>query len=226
MHERQHTGHTMSQVISEFREGFNKAPPRKATLLDLEKRTFALGSVKDRPRSGRKTTCLEICAAVAASIERSSMNSTWTRSSELGVPWSTMRVHMKKDLNVRPYRPTFVNELSTGDMDLRYESCRALLYTFSNAVSSSKFLFNDECAIYRSARTRNVAFWSKENPYFTQELEYNPPPCNGAGDCGEPRPFQEPGKRSFKSSPTERAKCGFSPSCCSHTSSWSPMSLS
>jgi len=114
-------------------------------------------------------------AAVATSIERSPMKSTRKRSSELGVPRSTMRDHMKKDLNVRPYRPTFVNELSNGDMDRRYESCRALLDTFSNAVSRSKVLFSDECAIYRSARDRNVVFWSKENPNFTQELEHNPP---------------------------------------------------
>ena len=80
-----------------------------------------------------------------------------------------------KDLNVGPYRLTFVNELSDGDMDRRYESCRALLDTFSNAVSRSKVLFSDECAIYRSARVRNVVFRSKENPNFTQELEHNPP---------------------------------------------------
>jgi len=130
VHERQHTGQTMSQVMAAFRERFNKAPPQRVTLLDWEKRAFALGSVKDRPRSGRKTMCLETCAAVAASIERSPVKSTRKRSSELGLPWSTMRDHMKKDLNVRPYRPTFVNELSDGDMDQCCESCCALLDTF------------------------------------------------------------------------------------------------
>jgi hypothetical protein len=39
----------MSQVLAAFRERFNKAPPRRATLLNWEKRAFALGSVKDRP---------------------------------------------------------------------------------------------------------------------------------------------------------------------------------
>ena len=175
VHEAQHTGQTMSQVMAAYRERFNKAPPRRATLLDWEKRAVALGSVKDRPWIGRKTTRLVTCAAVAASIERSPMKLTRKRSSELGVPWSTMRDHMKKDVNVRPYRPTFVNELSDGDMDRRYESCSALLDTFSNAVSSTKVLFSDECAIYRSARDRNVVFWSKGNPNFTQELEHNPP---------------------------------------------------
>ena len=61
---------------------------------------------------------------------------------------------MNKHLNVRLYRPTFVNELADGDMDRRYESCRALLDTFSNAVSRSLVLLGYECAIYRSAQQK------------------------------------------------------------------------
>ena len=76
VHERQHTGQTMFQVMAALRERFNKAPSRRATMLDWEKRAFALGNVKDRPRSGRKTTRLETCAAVAASIEHSPKKST------------------------------------------------------------------------------------------------------------------------------------------------------
>jgi primosomal protein N'' len=40
--DRQHTGQTLSQVMAAFRERFNKAPPRRATLLDWEKRTFVV----------------------------------------------------------------------------------------------------------------------------------------------------------------------------------------
>ena len=76
---------------------------------------------------------------------------TQKQLSDLGVAWSIVWDDMKKDSNVRPYHPTFVNELSDGNMDRRYESCRALLDTFSNAVSHSKVLFSDKCAIYRSA---------------------------------------------------------------------------
>jgi len=68
-----------------------------------------------------------------------------------------------------------MNEPSDGDMDWGYESCQAMLDTFSNAVSYSKVLFSEECAMYRIARNRQVVFWSKENPNFTQELEHNPP---------------------------------------------------
>ena len=62
VHERQHMGQIMSQVMAAFWEQFNKAPPRRATLLDREKQAFAFGDVKDRPQSGRKTTCLETCS--------------------------------------------------------------------------------------------------------------------------------------------------------------------
>jgi hypothetical protein len=68
-----------------------------------------------------------------------------------------------------------VNELSDADMDRRYESCRALLDTFSNAVSRSKVLLSDECAIYPNARDRNVVFRSKEKPNFPQEMEHYSP---------------------------------------------------
>ena len=173
VHERQHTGQTMSQVMALFGKWFNKAPPWRATLLDWEKWAFALRSIEDRPRSGRRTTCLETWSGCPLPLNVPPMKSTWKRSSELGVSRSTMRDHMKKDLNVRLYRPTFVNELSDGNMDRRYESCCALLDPSSNAVSRSKVRFSDECGIYRSACDRNVVFWSKENPNFTQELEHN-----------------------------------------------------
>jgi hypothetical protein len=71
VHERQHTGKTVCRVMAAFLERFDNAQPRRATLLDWEKLAFALGSVKDRPRSGSKSTRLETCAEVSASIERS-----------------------------------------------------------------------------------------------------------------------------------------------------------
>jgi len=45
----------MSQVMAEFREQFNEAPPQRVTMLNWGKRAFARVNVKARPRSGRKT---------------------------------------------------------------------------------------------------------------------------------------------------------------------------
>ncbi|PSN58427.1 hypothetical protein C0J52_02802 [Blattella germanica] len=88
----------MTQIMGAFQERFNKAPPRKATLLDWERRAFAFGSVKDRPRKTREETC----AAVAASVEQYPIKSTRKCAAELGIPRTTMRDHTKKDLKVRP----------------------------------------------------------------------------------------------------------------------------
>jgi hypothetical protein len=51
--------------MAAFWEQFNKAPPQRMSLLDWEKQEFALGCVKDRSRSGRKTWKR---AAVATSL--------------------------------------------------------------------------------------------------------------------------------------------------------------
>ena len=101
--------------------------------------------------------------------------STRKRSSELGIPRSTMQKHMKQDLGLRGYRPTPVQELSDVDMDRRKEAYTALLQTFDTIPKRGKVIFSDECAIYKSSRARNVICWSKENPHFYDELENNPP---------------------------------------------------
>ncbi|PSN46613.1 hypothetical protein C0J52_16833 [Blattella germanica] len=55
VHERQHTQQRMAQIMGEFQERFNKAPPRKAILLDWEIRAFLLAVLKtDRGVEGRK----------------------------------------------------------------------------------------------------------------------------------------------------------------------------
>ncbi|PSN57993.1 hypothetical protein C0J52_08118 [Blattella germanica] len=88
----------MAKIMGTLKERFNKASPRKATLLDWERRVFAFGSVKDRPRSGRKKTREEPCAGVLASIEQSPIKSTCKRAAVFGIPRTTMQDHMKKYL--------------------------------------------------------------------------------------------------------------------------------
>ncbi|PSN32921.1 hypothetical protein C0J52_27399 [Blattella germanica] len=61
----------MAQIMGAFQEIFNKAPPRRVTLLDWKRCAFAFGSVKYRQWSVRKKTREETCAGVTASIEQS-----------------------------------------------------------------------------------------------------------------------------------------------------------
>ncbi|PSN54297.1 hypothetical protein C0J52_11043 [Blattella germanica] len=92
----------MAQIMGTFQERFNKSPPRKATLIDWERRAYGFGSVKDRPRSGRKKTREETCAGVLASIEQSPspLKSTCKSAAELGILRTTMRDHMRSDLEL------------------------------------------------------------------------------------------------------------------------------
>jgi hypothetical protein len=48
---------------------------------------------------------------------------------------------------MKGFRPMFVNELSDNDLEQRVVACRALLAQFPNAMSHSRVLFSDECAI-------------------------------------------------------------------------------
>ena len=54
VHERQHMEQIMSQVMVAFLERFNKAPPRRATLLDWEKRASLLEVLKTDRRVGER----------------------------------------------------------------------------------------------------------------------------------------------------------------------------
>lgn len=174
-HERPHTGKSMRDIQHDFTVRFQKPSPPKPTILRWEKKLFAIGCIKDKPRSGRPSTRLETCVEAAASVERSPKKSIRKRSQELGVPYTTLHKHMKNDLKLKAFKPSFVNELSDNDMQKRHQACGRLLDVFVTLPSRGKVLFSDECAIYRSAKARNIYFWSKENPHFYEELEHNPP---------------------------------------------------
>ena len=174
-HERPISGDSIKTIRDRFSARFHKEAPLKAALLKWERKLFLTGNIKDAPRSGRPKTRIEQCAAVEQSIADSPLKSTRKRSSELGIPRTTMRRHMKEDLDMRCWRPQFVNELTDDDRDKRVACCNALLDTFITIPSRGKVFFTDECAIYRSSRTRNVFFWSKENPHFVEEVEHHPP---------------------------------------------------
>jgi hypothetical protein len=71
--------------MAAFRERFNKSPPQRATLLDWKKYERSLLDVLKTGRGVGERQRAWKHAAVAVSIESSSMKSTRKRSSGLGV---------------------------------------------------------------------------------------------------------------------------------------------
>ncbi|PSN46956.1 hypothetical protein C0J52_12574 [Blattella germanica] len=80
----------MVQIMGAFQERFNKAPPRKATLL-----AFGFGSVKDRPRSGKKKkTREETCAGnnLLSSRHVNVLRNSVYRGQQCEITWKGLKV--------------------------------------------------------------------------------------------------------------------------------------
>ena len=71
--------------------------------------------------------------------------------------------HIEKDLEMKPFRPIILNELSGADMRRRHEAGAFLMERFPTGLPLGKFLFPDECFINRSSLSQNVIFWPKWN---------------------------------------------------------------
>lgn len=119
-HDRVHSGRTMEDVRHDFTARFGKPAPPKRTILRWEHKLFLTGSIKDKPRTGRPSTRRDTCAEVKASVLQSPKKSLRKRSSELGIPKTTMLTHMTQDLDLKLFKPSLVNELSDNDMDKRH----------------------------------------------------------------------------------------------------------
>lgn len=175
VHERDVTGKSITDIKHDFMQRFQRPCPGKMTLTRWAKKLFTTGCIKDKKRTGRQVIRKRRSQEIVQSINDSPKKSIRKRSAELGIPRSTLHKHMKLDLKLHPYHPMCVNELSDQDLERRQACCAALLNKFDTIPIRGKVFFSDECAIYRSNKPRNVYFWSKENPYYFEELEHNPP---------------------------------------------------
>lgn len=131
-------------------------------------KTFASGSVVDRPRSRRRRRPRSTCAAVGASIEHSPMKSTRKQSAELDIPQTKMQDRTCKDLKAKCYWPLSVNELTENDPENQWSCVRACFNAFGCRDKDNE-MFSDECTIYRSSCNCNVYLWSKNNPNFYEK---------------------------------------------------------
>ncbi|KAJ4426766.1 hypothetical protein ANN_26565 [Periplaneta americana] len=73
------------------------------------------------------------------------------------------------------FREPFGVEPPRKAMDARKAACGTLLKTFRTQHFHDNVLFKDECSIYLSMHSWNIVFWGKENPFFYEVVERNPP---------------------------------------------------
>lgn len=174
-HESTQTKTDMQQIRERLRERFDAEPPRGERIRGWETKLFENGTVRDEQRSGRPSSRHEHVDIVRQSVEGSPKTSTRRRSAQLGVPRTTLRKILKSDLQMKPYRPHFVQYLSDADYDLRVQNCQSILLKYGTWAMQKKLFFSDECAVYLSSKSKNLFWWSKENPHFYEHVVQHPP---------------------------------------------------
>ncbi|CAH0397238.1 unnamed protein product [Chilo suppressalis] len=105
VHERKRTNTGMNQIKQDFRLRFGREPPAKNTLLAWERKLFATGSVRDAPRPGRPVKRGSRVAEVSASVAAAPALSVRGRARALGVPLSTLRAILTRDLRLKHEQP-------------------------------------------------------------------------------------------------------------------------
>lgn len=145
----------------------------EATVRNLIQRFEELGSVEDRPRSGRPRVPEETIEFVADStIQIQSESSIGTAScsdvaKKMSMPLSTVRKILREYLNWRPYRLQIVQELKENDSISRMQFAREMIERID---SSSSFLFSilwsDEAhfSLDGCVFTRQCIIWAPEKP--------------------------------------------------------------
>lgn len=101
VHEKMFNKQTWKDIQGNFLTRFNMPPPKKATLLNWERKLFTTGSLKDDGRSGRPCARLMHVPYVKASLDENPNLSLRERAKNLGLPRSTLLKILKDDLNMK-----------------------------------------------------------------------------------------------------------------------------
>jgi hypothetical protein len=158
---------------NQCRNHFNCEPPRGNKIKLWERKLFTTGSLHDLPRSGRNKLPRNL-EALNASLQAFPTKSVRKRSAQLQIPRSSLHTVLRKTIKVKPWRPTHVQFLTEADHASRVAACQALLNRYPSVAEQQLLFFSDECAVYCDAKAKNVVWWSKENPFFTDQVRQHP----------------------------------------------------
>lgn len=175
LYESDRSNKAMRIVKEKLRQNYDEEPPDGRVIQQWMNKLFESGSIIDQKRTGRPNERGDYCDAVNDSVITDPKASTRKRSEELGIPRTTMRRLLTKDLGYKPWKSVKVQFLTDQDRLLRVECCHALLEKYANERRSRNLFFSDECAFYGDGNSVNSVFWSKENPYFWEQVCQHPP---------------------------------------------------
>jgi hypothetical protein len=174
-------GENASETVRLFQEEFPDDSMSVPTVIRINRNFDETGDVKDRARSGRPRTgrSEENQFDVAIRIVQSPEKSTRQMSAETGIPPTTVRRILKKDLNLRSYIPQMVPELIDDDGDRRVQFAEEWIRQMNNNPDFWKLVSWSDEAIFKlngHVNRHNNVTWTDTNPRRVID-----------------RPFQSPG---------------------------------
>lgn len=175
LYETDRSNTAMRNVKNKLRENYGIEPPRGAQIVAWMNKLFETGNILDMKREGRPCGRGDVSDEVKLSLENNPTTSTRRRSDELSIPRTTLMRVMKTDLGFNAFKSVKVQFLSHEDRELRVNLCKQILDKYANPRRRQQLLFTDECAIYGDGKNNNSFFWSKDNPYFWEQVTQHPP---------------------------------------------------
>lgn len=165
------------KTAQKFEESFFKPAPSKSTLYYLKDRFIETGSViHDRQRTGRPISARgdeqvnEVKQVITDQLGISTRRiSDWT-----GISRTSVRRILHEDLNAKPWKPTYSQELHDGDEDRRLQFCEKIQQEINNDINYlRKLTFSDECTFHLSGHVNkhNLVYWASENPQIRHTIK-------------------------------------------------------
>lgn len=136
-------------------------------------KTFATAYRPRPPTHYKPVRTQEAIATVSRVVKENPRLPTRRIAAAAGLkPSSTLRI-LKKDLKMRCYRPTIVQQLLPGDPPQRLHFANEMFRLFDNF---DNIIFSDEAhfTLEATINTRNTVFWDTSNPQIIQECPLHP----------------------------------------------------
>lgn len=132
-----------------------------------------LGTMSDRPRSGRPSTSSNDVDRIENLFQENPQVSITVASAQLRIPRSTIHRILHKKLKMFPYKISFLQQLLPADYSKRLQYARHVRHELRNDPQYlDRIVFSDECLFHTNGvvNKHNARVWGTENPRTVQQV--------------------------------------------------------
>ena len=173
-------GSVISETLRKLRTKFgrNAAPTARAIrkLMHKVRETGMLVDARRVPYT-RPVRTAEAIAAVTESVRQNPGTSTRRRSQQVGIPRTTLRRILHKDLGMFAYKIQLVQELKPNDLPQRLRFAEWALNELNDDPNfARKIIFSDEAHFHLGGyvNKQNCRIWGTDNPHVVVQKPMHP----------------------------------------------------